>query len=139
MCIVRNSNNNLNQKSKVSRLPGKKLFPRSEEAPSPLPLFQCCHAVANFSFSIFFQAPGPRLLSAIINPMHHVNSTVQYFNTRFISLFRKRREALHREHLEMSASLKTIERGSMLADKLKNQLQHEKMILEQKEEVAMFL
>ena len=58
---------------------------------------------------------------------------------RFISLCRKRREGLRQEHLEMAASLKTIERGSTLADKLKKQLQHEKMILGQKEEVPLVL
>ena len=48
---------------------------------------------------------------------------------------KKRREALRKEHVQMEAALKTIERGSKLAEQLKKQLEHEKTVLEQKKEV----
>jgi len=57
-----------------------------------------------------------------------------YF-TRFISLVQKRHEALRKEHDQMAAALQTIERGTLLAEQLKTQLRHEKMVLEQKKEV----
>ena len=50
-------------------------------------------------------------------------------------MVKKRREALRQEHKQMAAALKTIERGSRLAEQLKKQLEHEKTVLEQKKEV----
>ena len=50
-------------------------------------------------------------------------------------MVKKRHEALRREHEQMAAALQTIERGTLLAEQLKTQLRHEKMVLEQKKEV----
>lgn len=48
---------------------------------------------------------------------------------------KKRHKVLRREHEQMAAALQTIERGTLLAEQLKTQLGHEKMVLEQKKEV----
>jgi len=48
---------------------------------------------------------------------------------------KKRHQVLRREHKQMAAALQTIERGTLLAEQLKTQLGHEKMVLEQKREV----
>ena len=48
---------------------------------------------------------------------------------------KKRHKVLRREHEQMAAALETIERGTLLAEQLKTQLGHEKMVLEQKKEV----
>ena len=53
-------------------------------------------------------------------------------------MVKKRHEALRREHEQMAAALQTIERGTLLAEQLKTQLRHEKMVLEQKKEVCLF-
>lgn len=55
---------------------------------------------------------------------------------RFICLVKKRHQALRQEHEQMAAALQTIERGTQLAEQLKAQLGHEKMVLEQKKEVC---
>ena len=55
--------------------------------------------------------------------------------SRFLCLVEKRHEALRKEYDQMSAALQTIERGTLLAEQLKTQLRHEKMVLEQKKEV----
>lgn len=49
---------------------------------------------------------------------------------------KKRQQALRQEHEQMAAALQTIERGTQLAEQLKAQLGHEKMVLEQKKEVC---
>lgn len=48
---------------------------------------------------------------------------------------KKRHVVLRKEHEQMAAALQTIERGTLLAEQLKTQLGHEKMVLEQKKEV----
>lgn len=48
---------------------------------------------------------------------------------------KKRHAVLRKEHEQMAAALQTIERGTLLAEQLKTQLGHEKMVLEQKKEV----
>ena len=53
-------------------------------------------------------------------------------------MVKKRHGALRREHEQMAAALQTIERGTLLAEQLKTQLGHEKMVLEQKKEVCLF-
>ena len=50
-------------------------------------------------------------------------------------MVQKRHEALRKEHDQMAAALQTIERGTLLAEQLKTQMRHEKMVLEQKKEV----
>ena len=49
---------------------------------------------------------------------------------------KKRQQVLRREHEQMAAALQTIERGTLLAEQLKAQLGHEKMVLDQKREVC---
>ena len=49
---------------------------------------------------------------------------------------KKRHKALRQEHEQMAAALQTIERGTQLAEQLKTQLGHEKMVLEQKKQVC---
>ena len=48
---------------------------------------------------------------------------------------KKRHAVLRKDHEQMAAALQTIERGTLLAEQLKTQLGHEKMVLEQKKEV----
>lgn len=50
-------------------------------------------------------------------------------------MVKKRHAVLRKEHEQMAAALQTIERGTLLAEQLKTQLGHEKMVLEQKKEV----
>jgi len=50
---------------------------------------------------------------------------------------KRRHEALRKEHEQMAAALQTIERGTLLAEQLKSQLGHEKMVLEQKKDVCL--
>ncbi|XP_015758877.1 PREDICTED: dynein beta chain, ciliary-like [Acropora digitifera] len=65
---------------------------------------------------------------------HITNTGFQVFVEKFISLVQKRHEALRKEHDQMAAALQTIERGTLLAEQLKTQMCHEKMVLEQKKE-----
>lgn len=51
-------------------------------------------------------------------------------------MIKKRQQVLRSEHEQMAAALQTIERGTQLAEQLKTQLGHEKMVLEQKKEVC---
>lgn len=50
-----------------------------------------------------------------------------------------RQTTLVSEYEQVEAALKTIERGVNLAEELKKQLEHEKMVLDQKKKVCYWL
>lgn len=98
---------------------------------SPVQKENMAHLLASMHLSIKQQDSGDEDSGSY---GHITNTGFQVFVQRFICLVEKRHEALRKEYDQMSAALQTIERGTLLAEQLKTQLRHEKMVLEQKKE-----
>ncbi|XP_020627063.1 dynein beta chain, flagellar outer arm-like isoform X2 [Orbicella faveolata] len=98
---------------------------------SPVQTENLAHLLASMHLAIKQQDSGEEQCGTY---GHITNTGFEVFVERFICLVKKRHQVLRREHEQMAAALQTIERGTLLAEQLKTQLGHEKMVLEQKKE-----
>ncbi|XP_066025345.1 uncharacterized protein [Pocillopora verrucosa] len=98
---------------------------------SPVQTENLAHLLASMHLSIKQKDSGEEQCGTY---GHITNTGFEVFVERFVCLIKKRQQVLRSEHEQMAAALQTIERGTQLAEQLKTQLGHEKMVLEQKKE-----